>query len=661
MKIKITASFCLAILTAQLCFGQRLNHEQFYGNIDTADLKLKSCPFEKSASAMVLSDYGEFMVANTAIPNQAIIMKRHIRIKIFDANNTGPLENVRLSYFAGSGFEEIDSLEAETINIEGNKIICTLVDPKLIYLEKVDKYHKALSFAFANIKAGSVIEYQYRWKTKSAHNFPPWFFQTTIPTRFSELAVNIFSSLKYSIKSYGNLKSDKDTVEKIKADGAGEGYRYIKAMTNVRSFTIEPLMDMVNTNLQEVALKLHSPLFPSRVSSWAIMTEDLMNDESFGGQLNISLGKQDTLLNKVKLLKTNDEKISLLFNTIKKTITWNKVNRWYTQEGIKKAWNKRTGNSAEVNLILCNLLRNCGVEAYPMVVSTRDNGPLDTSFAEFGSFNKTVVYIPEAGNVPFYILDASCKYNVYNEMPAELLNTWGFAIKDIGKGNSPDLYTTWKLIYLKNDDPGKEFVSIQAQISPENKVAGTIDIASYSYNKVLTNQMFDELGVVNYTNSLRNNNNEFQISNFNIENRNVDSLPLLQKFNFNLRLTGGDDNYIYFNPCGIIPMNANPFTSNERFSDIDFISCSNISISGKYTLPEGYKIDALPKNTTMLMYDKSISFVRVVGQVDNTVQVRYVINRKQSRYSAKDYQFLHDFYKKMFEMLNEPIVLKRGA
>ena len=661
MKIKITASFCLAILTAQLCFGQRLNHEQFYGNIDTADLKLKSCPFEKNAAAMVLSDYGEVMVANTAIPNQAIIMKRHIRIKIFDANNTGPFENIRLPYYAGNGFEDIDSLEAETINMDGNKIVYTRVDPKLIYLEKVDKYHNALSFAFANVKAGSVIEYQYRWKTISARNFPPWFFQTTIPTRYSELAVNIFSSLKYSIKSYGHQEPYKDTVEKIIANGAGQGYRYTKAMADVRSFTAEPLMDMASTNLLGVAFKLRSPFYNSKVNSWDIMTDRLLKDEDFGGQLNISLGKQDTLLNKVKLLKTNDEKISLLFNTIKKTITWNKVNRWYTQEGIKKAWNKRTGNSAEVNLILCNLLRNCGVEAYPMVVSTRDNGPLDTSYAEFGSFNKTVVYIPEAGNVPLYILDASCKYNVYNEIPAELLNTWGFAIQDKGKGHSSDRDASWKLIYLKNDDPGREFVSVQAQISSENKVAGTIDIASYSYSKVLINQMFDVLGLVKYTDGLRNNDNEFQISNFNIENRNIDSLPLLQKFNFNLRLTGGDDNYLYFNPCVIIPMNSNPFISNERFTDIDFTSCSNISISGKYTLPEGYKIDALPKNTTMLMYDKSISFVRVVGQVDNTVQVRYVINRKQSRYSAKDYQFLHDFYKKMFEMLNEPIVLKRGA
>ena len=95
-------------------------------------------------------------------------------------------------------------------------------------------------------------------------------------------------------------------------------------------------------------------------------------------------------------------------------------------------------------------------------------------------------------------------------------------------------------------------------------------------------------------------------------------------------------------------------------TDIDFGYLQNYTISGIYKTPAGYKTDALPKSVTIVMPDKSVSFKRLVAEQDGTIIVRYSINYNKVEYSKDDYPDFHEFFKKMNEMLNEQIILKKG-
>ncbi len=76
-------------------------------------------------------------------------------------------------------------------------------------------------------------------------------------------------------------------------------------------------------------------------------------------------------------------------------------------------------------------------------------------------------------------------------------------------------------------------------------------------------------------------------------------------------------------------------------------------------MPAGYKIDALPKSVNMIMPDKSIAFKRIVAEQDGSIIVRYTIDFRKDEYNKNDYPDFHDFFKKMLELLNEQIVLKK--
>jgi len=170
----------ISILTFAILFSFgfcRAQKTQPFGKIDTADLKLTDCAFEKGANAEILFDKADITASY-----DSVVMVRHKRIKIFNDKST-ELASIRLPYYSYHHAEDIPqvSVQAQTIQLENNKIIITKIDPKLIYTETTDKNNKALIFTLPEVKAGCVIEYTYKWKTETPANVPTWIFQSDIP------------------------------------------------------------------------------------------------------------------------------------------------------------------------------------------------------------------------------------------------------------------------------------------------------------------------------------------------------------------------------------------------------------------------------------------------------------------------------------------------
>lgn len=330
---------------------------------------------------------------------------------------------------------------------------------------------------------------------------------------------------------------------------------------------------------------------------------------------------------------------------------WNEIDRWYTTDGTAKAWEKQTGNSSEINIIVYHLLKSSGVNAYPMVVSTRNHGMVNGYYAFLSQFNRAVAYVP-VDSTKYYILDATNKYNTYNETPSNLLNSSGLYINKDEK--------VFNILYLDKTQPARQTVMITAEIKPDGKMEGDADISSTSYFKQKCTEQYKKDGEEKYTTSLKDNDNNLSINDLKLENLEIDTLPLNQKLNFKLALTGSDGNYIYFNPNLFSGLKTNPFLSEKRATDIDFGYLTSYSINGSYKIPAGYKVDALPKNLSMVMPDQSMTFRRIIMEQDGAVVVRYVILCKKTIFPKESYPEFFDFYKKMNEMLNEQIVLKKS-
>jgi len=612
-----------------------------YGFIDTADLKLTSCDFEKDANAMVLFDRAEMVCS---IPD--IIIERQKRIKIFNENGKSEA-NIRIELNNKYGTERIIGIEAETINLTNGKIEYTKLDPKLIYMEHTDESKDAVSFSMPNVKAGSVIEYRYIWDRDFSRNVPDWAFQSNLPTRYSQLDAFLNPFISFSVLSKKDKPFIRDTVSM-------SGLGHVWALRDVPSSKDEPFMRSAADAIQSVTLIISSVnlggLKRNISVSWAEVGKEIAGGQGFTKPFDQSLHDEDDLIKSAKALKTDDEKIAFLFNQVKTLMKWNEEKYYYSKDGIKSSWKKKSGNWGEINMILCRLLKLSGIKAYPMLVSTRDNGSIRPDFVNVYQINKLVTYVP-LDSTKYYVLDATDKYNTYNEIPFELLNSYGLSLnKEKEK---------YDLVFMKKESPVKQIVFIDAEINAGGTMSGTAQTSSSSYNKAIYLELHKKLDEKKYNEYLTGDDNNLKITSLKLENADVDSLPLIQDIAFNLDLPGTDDKYIYFNPNLFTSLHNNPFISEHRVSDIDFGCSETYRINGRYKIPPGYVIDAMPKSMNLVMPDKSITFKRVIGEQDGYILVNYVINYAKSLYPQTDYPDIHAYFKKMNEILNEQIVLKK--
>ena len=609
---------------------------QPYGTVSMEDLQMKACDFEKDANAEILFDKGDVSIDNAF----NLVFEKHERLKIF--NDKGKNEaDVRIQYYSADNYEYISNLQAETINLTDGKTEITKVDKKLIYTQRVNKLYSAITFTFPNVKPGSIVELKYTRTNKSVFDFPDWYFQNDIPTRYSELKTNIPYTLYYKNMVFVHQPWVKNTDD-------------TKAIANIPSLGTEPFMSSKKDNYERILYQLKN--FNAGASSqsfsdtWTKVGEDELDYDDFGGQFNRKLSGEDVIIAKAKTLTSTDEKIAYIFGQVKNTMKWDENDERYTNDGTAEAWAKKIGNSTEINLIVFHLLKKTGIKAYPMLVSTRGNGRVNPGYPSRYQFNRTVTYFPIDSN-RFYILDATNKHNVYNEIPNAVLNGFGFYINKEDKVYAP--------VFIQRTEPVRNVIILNAEIKPDGKVNGTAQLNSFSYDRIHDLEKYNKDGEKKYIEYLQDGDNNLKISSLKLENMEVDSLPLTQNINFDLNLTGSDDNYIYFNPGLFAAYKTNPFLKQDRFTDIDFGYLQYYSISGLYKLPAGYKIDALPKSVSMGMPDKSIVFRRIIAEQEGSIMIRYSIDFKKSLYFKEDYPDFYDFFKKMTEMLNEQVVLKK--
>ncbi|WP_462248742.1 hypothetical protein, partial [Ferruginibacter sp.] len=157
---------------------------------------------------------------------------------------------------------------------------------------------------------------------------------------------------------------------------------------------------------------------------------------------------------------------------------------------------------------------------------------------------------------------------------------------------------------------------------------------------------------------LSKNNEDIKIDSLILTNEETDTLPLIQELKFEKKISSSG-NYNYFSINLFSGFDKNPFIADERFSDIFFGANQQYIMTSNFEIPANCKFDELPKNIKMIMPDTSIVFSRVSSVTDNLLSTRMTLQFNQPFYSYADYDYFKEFYKKMFELMNEQFVFQK--
>ena len=627
-----------------------------FGKIDKEDLLLKECEFDKDAEAYKLLSYGDVKYTING-ENWNIETERRVRIKILKDKGLDQA-NIKLRFYSKSGYEIIKFISALTYNIDNSgNIVTTKLEKSSIYTKQINNKISEISFTMPDVKIGSVIEYKYLDVKKSVANLDDWYFQDDIPTRISEYKILVPSIFKFvnQIMAFQPVEQKSELVHENAFYHSSrlsyDSYEKTYIIKNVPAVRDEPYMGAVKDYLQRVVFQLSQIDYGEGQveeirSSWPKLTQDLLEDEDFGLQLKKNLPHTKSLDDSLKNVQGDYNKMVTIHDYVRRNMNWNGLESIYSTDGIKSAWDKKTGNNTELNLILINLLREAGLNAYPLLVSTKDNGAVNTIFPFLQQFNNTMtcVFIGDKK----YILNAADKYNPAYLVPYDVVNNDAFVV-DKERGG-------W--ITLSNEkDMWKNIVSLFAEITPGAEMQGNATVISSEYSKNPRVKKWEE-DKTDFKDYFTKDYTGMKIKNLEVTGENTDKLPLEQKFDFSLPVNSSGD-YEYFTLNLFDGLEKNPFIADERRTDIDFNYKQSYMVTGKIFIPDGYQFDDLPKNVKLMMPDTSIVLKRLIQKADNSIDFRITLDFTKPYYAANTYPLLQEFYKKLFATLNEQIVIKK--
>ena len=637
MNMKTSILIFLCLITTRLL-------SQDYGSVTQVEIDYKNCAFDKDASAVIFLD----KASSTHTEEQQLITNRRIKFKILKESGIDK-GNLRIVYRHRDDFEVIAELEAYVYNKDENGVGYTKVlDKKSIFREKINEYFTVIKIPLPEIKVGSIVEYQYKSIMKNYGGLRDWYFQEDIPTLFSQYDLTILPGAAFA---FNVVKSSALNIDVKRFQEQG---RIIFEMRNIAGLRDEPYMDAPRDYRQRVVFQLseYQTYYGTKkkfANTWPDLARDLLQDEDFGRAIEKNIKGSDEVLTAIKAKSSDLEKMTSVYSYVQKNFSWNGIYSLYASEGLKKIWDKKSGNAGEINLLLLNLLKEVKLDAQPLLVSERDHGKVDASYPFVDQFNKVVALVIVNGKR--YIIDATDPTTPVDMIPFDLLNTNAFLV---AKKSNEVIPLSDNTRMLKN------YTGMMSFIDEQGKVTGEVNSFSYDYSRLKRIPELRKKSAKDFISRyfLKEVTN-VEIDSITINNRDIDSLPLEQKFHYStLMPSSGEYRMVTLNLFWC--PDKSPFISDNRFTNINFGCQVNNTLTQILKIPPTMKPEALPKSINLLMPDNSISFSRVMqyDAATNTItsQVKFQVIR--TLFIPAEYPSVKDFYKKMVDLLNEPLVLK---
>jgi hypothetical protein len=494
------------------------------------------------------------------------------------------------------------------------------------------------------------------WSEFSA-SIPDYFDYRQLMQGYESLAINELKNGQFSFTlsqsgSFDERSGSRSAPTSENVNTLSKDYRW--AMKDVPAIREEPFMTTIGDYLAKMEFELSSTQFPgsafkSYSNSWESLNTRLLENDAFGKQL----GRAGFLKEMAAIIKISSkdtlQQISMAYNLIKKTMTWNDVETFYIDTNLKKALETKTGNVADINMLLVVLLKELGYNSNPVILSTRDNGRVSDNTMLLSKFNYVIAQVEVGGKD--LLLDATALQTPAGILPVRCLNGQG---RLISKDNA-------RWVALKSSEKFAETTMANFKLENDGNAKGDLAIYQLGYNNVKERKKYTKEGKEKYIESCKKDHANWKIDKTELESVDDITTPFVAKHNLTVNdfsNVAGDK--IYFNPIMYNPQKENPFKNPERKFPVDFAAMVEENFVANYTIPEGYMVEEIPKGAKVTLPEDGGKFVYMIGvTAEGKISISSKVSLKKATYYAEEYEALRAFYDQIVQKHAEQIVLKK--
>ena len=627
-----------------------------YGEVSLESLQTKVYPQDPTMEAEIIYDMGNTYFTYIENFGFKIAFERKTQIKIYTQQGF-ERANVEVPYYLKDNYnaEMVRDIEGATYNIENGVIAHREISKKDVYEVDINEHWKQKVFALPNVKKGSVIEYKYTVISPFYVNLRDWVFQHNIPAQWSEYQVRIPGFFDYQMLRQGFLEFDKEetSVSGLAQQLGPYTYKnaeFYWALKDVPPFRNEKFITTPDDYVSKIEFQLRRVNFPGRqesnfMSTWDELIREMLRDTDFGRNYGKSTSEHKEIVAMLTAGQSHQlEKAKVLYNYLHTRVKWNGEMRRQPDVQAKRLLEEGVGNCTDINLLFVNFLNLAGIEAKPVLLSTRENGKIFMDYPFLYKFNYTIVTAKIDGKE--YLLDATDPYLPFGMIPPLCLNGYGLVVND-EQG-----------LWIRLESTGMYYQSTQAVMA--------FDSVQQSFVADIT-QRYDGFAAFQHRKTLYDKGNTkadnlvtAHAHSIKVENKEDVNAPLL--IAYETALEDGQLSDLRYIPVIMVDaVKENPFKTPQRYFPVDFNFPRVYQYKLSLIIPEGYTVEELPEQVMQALEDNSVQFTFMAqhNEESRNVQVFSKIAINQSQVSVNQYPSLQQLYDTIVDKHAGVVVLRK--
>ncbi|WP_290475829.1 MULTISPECIES: transglutaminase [unclassified Leeuwenhoekiella] len=663
-----TALLCLGVLFSVEAYSQKSPLDK----VSEEQLKMTIYEKDTSAAAVYLNKHRETYFDYTDRDGFIIINEFTERIKILDKAGLDYATKKISSYKRDESKEFVTKVWGNTYNLENGKIDVEKLDESAIFEREVSEHFDETAFTMPNAKVGSVVEWGYKtvspfYKVDDLvfqEDIPVMAYHATIRTpgafTFRRIRRGYFEvqpeekiekrtlGVNYNMQGgYGtstqNSRSARLSFSELVAVYEKENVPALKDeifVTNPRSYRMSVIYELISTEFNRGNKKEYA-------TTWDEVARTIFKDSRFGDRLERTRflkGIKESIFAK-KL--SDHEKIEFILDHVKTRMTWDGEYGKYAEDELDEAYERGSGSVAEINLILIALLKECGFEVYPVLLSSKQYGiPL---YPTLEGYNYVIAGVRNKGKI--ILLDATDKMSSPNILPNRVYNWTGRMVSFQGVSQEIDLFENIapaSTAFLKVSLTEEGILEGEYKERLSSLEALNLRHRYFAYDKSeWEDEEIERFGIS-------------EMLDYNLEGVEDLNIPIVRSFNF--KVERGVDrvgNKIFVSPLGFLRLSENPFKSDTRQFPISFDYPFSKDITINMELPQGYKVSSLPESTNLGLPDDSGTFFYSIAENNGILQVMMRFKLKKHIIPVEYYESLKEFFKLRVDKENEKVVLEK--
>jgi hypothetical protein len=654
--------FCVCLLSPLGLLGQT-TEPLVWGGLDPADLALRYDPEDPSAPALVLGD--EFVIG-FYVNNNAVELRaeRHRRVKYFErfAYDQAP---VTIEWY--EPMEKISRLQALLFLPDGQ---VTKLRKKDFRTEDLGGGWQQYTLELPAVPAGAVLEYRYRLTSERLEEPPRFYFQENYPVRRKSYIASIPEWFDYLTLAE---PADDILVTKRKSQYRAllpNPYNSIRAITTINEllFVAEalppiPQESMSNNtfdHLPQVRLQLYAVEWPGYekelvYGTWDDTAELLRADSTFGLQyqqgLNLSPLRQDWL---ARLAADPDPlaRARRAYRLVTERLRWTSAYAAWTDRRLADVWRTGSGHSGELNLLLLATLRDLGIQAFPVLVRTRDSGVPIEGIPLLEQFDHLLVVAQIDERTLFF--DAGNTYRPAGLPRIAALNNRGWLVTDQAQA--------WIDLSLRSSD---QVIQAQLTLDSTGQSQGTLEAKMTGYYAAAAREQLQRTARTEkgpLLDALRTYYPGTEVRSRTASPADSIAAPLRISLDCRIPLGSREGDRLYIAPILFPSLDPDLATAAPRTLPLD----TPYPWSEQYLLfldlPAGYTVEALPEPVELRSPDGLVQYDCQVRQDGRRVTLKHRIAVLKTFYTAAEYEAaIRDIFITAIDQQEMVLVLRRPA